>query len=556
MSEKNPSNVLSPAIDLERSELRYIFYNHDQNIIKRDLIDLGFEENIFYDSPFTKTIYFGSRVGLKPGLSIKARVYDKTPEENVFKMDETTFFNLLEIKSTVNQDDFFFHGLLDMDGDTSTKQKLIDGSTAQISKDLLFRIQRASEDGLLRDSTLKTKSRVKKTDITSDQIRSGLSLKEIIKIICTSSDLDKTLSQKLKTILNNRIRPLFHNNLIPYVMTQYKRHHYLPIKPEWENKIRITIDPGVEYYDVRFVDETNILNNPKLVGEYLTREKFYRLEIKMDPATIRKNKDFESKLSTILRKHGCLAYISKKWSGSTLVSERHIEKQAFWKEPLGKSISGFFPVDPNWFSYGQITESLYKIIESSKTFATYEEEPKILVKNQNFVKGYLGVPVPSLVLTVEGPNMTYTLPSQGNIVKMIKNQPEFYIMEESERPVRSTLISSKRELDAFLHPAITIEGYSFFRSYGFLVKNENSNRVYKLTIERKRDIRNGNLETEIYCKLRYIGNEIGLSPINKSDIYAELQTFYEEFYPSMETLLSDFSEEFVNVYDEKIEDRG
>ncbi|MBD3195865.1 MAG: VTC domain-containing protein [Candidatus Lokiarchaeota archaeon] len=556
MSDDNQNKLITPSIDLERSELRYIFYTHDYRDLVRDLIDIGFQEKKFAESPFTKTIYFGSRIGLKPGLSVKARVYDPVPEENLCNFRESNIFNLLEIKSTVDQDDFFFHGLLEMEGNADRNQKLINQTYASISKDILFRIQRATEDGLLRDSTLKTKSRVKKTDISTNDVRSNLKLSEIITLLCSASDLDDNLSQKLKTILSNRIRPLFYNNLIPHVMTQYKRHHFLHKEDKYKDKIRITIDPGVEYYDVNFDDPDNFLQDPSMTAEYLTRERFYRLEIKTDPSVIRDNKFFERELSNILRKYGCLAYISKKWSGATLVSERHIEKQAFWRETFGKQISGFFPVDPNWFSYGQVTESLFKIIRMSNSFSTYEHQPRILVKNQNYVKGYLGVPIPSLALTVEGPKIAYNIPSQGRIVKMIKNKPEFYIIEEDDKPVRSTLISSKKELDKMLHPSIQIEGYSFFRSYGFLVRNENSNRVYKLTIERKRNIKNGRLETEIYCKLRYVGNEIGLSPINKSDIYAELQIFYEEFYPSMETLVSDFSEEFVNRYDEKIEDRG
>jgi hypothetical protein len=110
-------------------------------------------------------------------------------------------------------------------------------------------------------------------------------------------------------------------------------------------------------------------------------------------------------------------------------------------------------------------------------------------------------------------------------------------------------------LDNILHPSIEVEGYTFFRSYGFLCMNLNSDRVYKLTIERKTDLKNKEPRSKIYCKLRYLGNEVGLIPINKSDIYKELQIFYKEFFPAMQNLSSS-SSVFVNVpKDEQIERR-
>ncbi len=537
--EKN--NLISPSIDLERNELRYIFYANDQFALISDFEDLGFVDTIYEKTPYTKTIYFGSKVGLKPGLSIKVREYTLYPEENLWNREKNSLFNIIEIKSTINQGDQYFQGLIESESDFPTQNRLIEGLPGIISKDLLFRIQRISEDGILGDSTLKSKSRVKKLDFSNTTIENSLTLGEAITILCKSSDLDTYLSEKLLTVLNNKIRPLFYKNLEPYFMTQYFRRHLIPNGEDLKEIIRITVDPGVEYYSVHFSFPDNFLNDPSLKGEYLTRENFCRLEIKLDPSKIKNYPNLTKGLSGILRKYGCIAYISKKWSGVTLVSERHIEKQALWKEPLGVQISGFFPVDPTWFAYGQITEELSKIINSSSSFSSYEKEPRILVKNENFVRGTLGVPIPSLIVNVKGPLITYYLPPRGFLVKMIKDEPEFYITEENEIPVRSTLISSKEELDRVLHPSIKIEGYSFLRSYGFLVMHNVSNRVYKLTIERKTDTVNQVPSSEVYCKMRYIGNKIGLKIINKHDIYKELQTFYEEFYPAMEKTISEFA---------------
>ncbi|MBD3230948.1 MAG: hypothetical protein GF329_22405 [Candidatus Lokiarchaeota archaeon] len=77
-----------PGIDLERSELRYIFYARDQASLIQDIIDLGFKQLYFHGTPITQTIYFGSNRGLRPGLSIKARRYSAKKAQNVWDIDE------------------------------------------------------------------------------------------------------------------------------------------------------------------------------------------------------------------------------------------------------------------------------------------------------------------------------------------------------------------------------------------------------------------------------------------------------------------------------------
>ncbi|NHJ41101.1 MAG: hypothetical protein FK731_13805 [Asgard group archaeon] len=541
MTQKNSKSLFQPSIDFERSEYRYIFYAHDQEELIQDFIDLGFRIHVYKQSPITKTIYFGSRKGLKPGLSIKGRIYSSNQTENIWRLNPNTLFNLLEIKSTIKEDETFLYGF--MAEDEHLKSLISDGELKDIPSDIIYRIQKASEGRLLIDSTLKTKSRLSKENIRPE-LTTNLTLSEIINILTKPSELDEKLSSEVSDLLNEKIRPIYYKSLIPYVMTQYSRIHLIPTDTNLLDIIRVTIDPGVDYYDIILDDPDTFIENPKAIAEYINREKFCRLEFKINPTSIKKTKGLDQTIGSIIRKYKCIGYISKKWSGVTMVSERHINKQAFWREAFGKSISGFFPVDSSWFSYGSVTEGLLQLIKKSKSFKAYEKNPRVLVKNENFVQGFLGVPSPSLIVTVEGPYITYNLPPISYPVKLTKTMPEFYIVEDSINPVRSNIISTRSQLEDILHPSIEIEGYSFFRSYGFLVEGQKSNRIYKLTIERKTSVQemiadptseklDSKQKTEIYCKMRYIGTEDRLYKIDEQSIFNELEAFYEEFSPFM-----------------------
>ncbi len=531
----NANETKENSIEFERSELRYIFYINDLANLIRDFKVLGFHQQVFLDFPITQTIYFGSKRGLQPGVSIKARIYTNSQFQNSTELEEDTRFNLVEIKSTVGEDEVYLHGKLDPE---RIKQNLIlEDLSEKVLKDIVFRIQRISEDGLLRDSTIKVKSRLKREDIASDDdmedTLQNLTLKEIVILLCKQSKLDEKLSFEVKSLLNMKICPFFYKSLVPFFITQYARIHLVPDKPELQNFIRVTIDPGVEYYETTFENGSNFLDHSKIRAEFVNREPFCRLEFKLDPIALKQEEDLDVKISEIMRNYGCIAYVSKKWSGVTMVSERHIEKQAFWRELLGVSISGYFPVEQSWFNYDTIYSSILEgfldLIKHSKIFVPYEKEPRVLVKNHNFITGILGVPNPSLIVTIEGPSVVYSLPPKSYPVKLNIDQPEFYIIEDPERPIRNIMISSKAELDKALHPSIRMEGDSFFRSYGFLVMHKKTHRIYKLTLERKIDLKGNDLITEQYCKMRYIGSIDCLYNSNQQEIYDELLQFYEEF---------------------------
>ena len=529
-----------PSINLERSELRYVFFSHDDEKLIHDFESLGFVPKVYEETPITKTIYFGSSTGLELGLSIKARIYSPSRSDLIWRIDSSTPFNLLEIKSTISMDEALLlgipetiasqAGLLDFSFDKETRDK-----------DIVYRIQKASESGILRDSSYKAKSRLEGwqdapvEDVkTISATESNLKFSEIVTIISKKSLLDKKLSPELRELLNKKIRPFYQRNLVPFVLTQYRRIHLIPQDPSLQDIIRVTVDPGVEYYQLILENPANFIDDPRIIAEFTKRERFCRLEFKLDPIRIAQFPLLEQQIGKILARYGCMAYLSKKWVGTTLVSERHIEKMALWSETatLGISISGYFPVDETWFNYRKISGNFYDLIVKSPTFDHFEKNPRILVKSENYIIGYLGVPTPSLVVMIEGSFITYRLPAHSYPVKLTKQQPEFFISEEYDKPLRSISVSTKDELDRVLHPSIYIEGVSFFRSYGFLVISNHSSRVYKLTIERKTDT-GLRPRSETYCKMRYVGIRDGLPKSNLQGIYDELLQFYTEFWPIM-----------------------
>ncbi len=95
------------------------------------------------------------------------------------------------------------------------------------------------------------------------------------------------------------------------------------------------------------------------------------------------------------------------------------------------------------------------------------------------------------------------------------------------------MVNSVTKLNDYLLPSITIDGYAFFRSYGFLVKHSASERVYKLTIEKYQKTQENDIQSELYCKMRYIGAKNTVNMDVHEEIYDELTEFYNEFAPIM-----------------------
>ena len=89
------------SVDLERREDRYIIYVRDTRDLI-DALDTHTDRLSFPNTPVTRTVYFGDVTrGLPPGLSIKARSYERERLPGRWDLVAESSFELLEIKRTV-----------------------------------------------------------------------------------------------------------------------------------------------------------------------------------------------------------------------------------------------------------------------------------------------------------------------------------------------------------------------------------------------------------------------------------------------------------------------
>ena len=91
-------------IDLERREDRFIIYVRDTRELI-EALDKHTRQLSFPNTPVTRTVYFGDVArGLPPGLSIKARSYERERLPGRWDLVPASLFELLEIKRTVEVD--------------------------------------------------------------------------------------------------------------------------------------------------------------------------------------------------------------------------------------------------------------------------------------------------------------------------------------------------------------------------------------------------------------------------------------------------------------------
>ena len=89
------------VVDLERREDRFIIYVRDTRELI-EALDAHTRQLSFPGTPVTRTVYFGDDTrGLPPGLSIKARSYERERLPGRWDLVPESKFELLEIKRTV-----------------------------------------------------------------------------------------------------------------------------------------------------------------------------------------------------------------------------------------------------------------------------------------------------------------------------------------------------------------------------------------------------------------------------------------------------------------------
>ncbi|MHA2173845.1 MAG: hypothetical protein ACXABI_03385 [Candidatus Hodarchaeales archaeon] len=509
---------MSKSIEFERSETLYLFFSYDQDDLIQEFGKIGLTPKMYQDTPVTRTLYLGSTVGMKPGVSIKARSYGFFGQKNIYHLKPESEFDLLEIKLTTGQ--------------TSLSSSLIDSQDK--SDDLVFSFQRSLDEALLkRKPRLKKKSRLMKTknpDFPFEGKNSDkLTFKQIIQVLSSSSELDTYLKPRLLNNLNGMVRPLYGKSILPYIITQYARIHFIPTEDAegWKDIVRLTIDPGVEFFNLVQKDPKNFVDNPEMIAEFLMKEPHSRLELKIDPRALEEYPQLRNDLKAIFKKYGLMNSISKKWTGLNLTTNHYITQQNLWCER--ENFYCTFPVHRSWNRFGSPRLIFSRLIKPSENFTPYSKDLKVLIKNVSSVDAVTRFSDQDLHVSLRASRLVFNLPPKIESYKDKNSKTMFNVFRE-EKPIRDVQINSIKQLEEVLKQMPTkIVEHSYYRSYGGFILSKNTNRIYKFSIERKRQTVDQEIKAKFYCKLRYMGAKVGLLHDNEKEIISDFTAFYESF---------------------------
>ncbi len=509
---------MSKSIEFERSETLYLFFSYDQDDLIQEFGRIGLTPKTYDDTPVTRTLYIGATVGMRPGLSIKARSYSPDWAKNVYHVKPGSEFDLLEIKLTTGQ--------------TIISSSLLD--TQDESGDLVFSFQRSLDDAILkRRPRLKRKSRLMKAknpDFPFEGKKSNkITFKQVIQVLSDSSELDEFLNPKLLNNLNGKVRPLYGKTILPYIVTQYGRIHFIPQEDagEWKDVVRVTIDPGVEFFNLVQKDPDTFVDKPEMIAESLMKEKHSRLELKIDPTALEEYPKFKNDLKAIFKKYGLMNSISKKWTGLNLTTNLYLDQQNLWCER--DNIYCTFPVHRSWYRFGSPRLIFSKLIKPSENFVPYTEDLKVLIKNIHSVDAVPRSSDLELYVSLQASRLIFNLPPEIQVYKDEDSKPMFSVIQE-KKPIRDIQLYSKKQLVEITEELpMDVIGHSYYRSFGGLICSKNTNRIYKFSIERKRTMIDQQLKAKFYCKLRYLGSKAKLLQDNKEEIISDFTALHQNF---------------------------
>jgi hypothetical protein len=509
---------MAKSIEFERSETLYLFFSYDQEDLIQEFGRIGLTPKMYEDTPVTRTLYLGATVGMKPGVSIKARSYSPDWAKNVYHVKPDSEFDLLEIKLTTGQ--------------ASIPSSLLDSHNG--SDDIVFSFQRSLDDALLkRRPRLKKKSRLMKAKNPSFPFEgknaNKLTFKQIIQVLSSSSEIDEYINPRLLNNLNGKVRPLYGKTILPHIVTQYGRIHFIPQEDakEWKDIVRITIDPGVEFFNLVQKDPTNFIDKPEMIAEFLIKEKHSRLELKIDPTGLERYPKLKNDLKATFKKYGVMNSISKKWTGLNLTTNHYLAQQNLWCER--DNFYCTFPVHRSWYRFGSPRLIFSKLIKPSENFMPYTDDLKVLIKNVHSVDAVTRSSDHEFHVSLQASRLVFNLPP--NIQPYLdKDSKTMFEVIQEKKPVRDTQIYSKKQLEEIIKELpMTVIGHSYYRSYGGLIWSKSTQRIYKFSIERKRTMIDRQLKTKFYCKLRYLGSKSRLLQDNKEEIISDFTDFYNNF---------------------------
>jgi hypothetical protein len=488
--------VTTRSVDLERREDRFIIFVRDTGA----LIDaLGKHTRLleFPDTPVTRTVYFGdSARGLPPGLSIKARTYERDRLPGRWDLTADSRFELLELKRTVE---------VIQEGDskdaptfTRAKQPKTKGGRSNKKgkkKDELVEILRLS-GSILSRTTFKTKQR-----------KPRLTLSELLQLIGDPTSVRHEIEPELYIHLLETVHPLNDFRWRPVIGTEYKRTHFVTRDASLSDVFRATLDKRVTHYS--YYPHTN----GDYIGFPINTEGFSRFEVKADQERIA-DTELGAWLEDMVVKFRAFRIPSKKYRGMTLRSDYHVSRQGFRDELPGARLFAEFSSRPVRYRDHEHYVNLARYIQSSKTFHLYHEQPILLESHEHSVRGRSR----GLDVLIAGDRFRCT--RQPCLVQS-KPVP---IYRADGAWVSDMPLTSSDDLDVAIAAAkLKQRTTRYDRSRFFLVEHRSSGRVYKVGLERR--LKDSDAPA-YFVIIEYVGRSRGRPVFDEAPIVKDLSALY------------------------------
>ena len=492
LRKRRNSSVQDPDVprryvDLERREDRFIIYVRDTRELT-EALGAHTRQLSFPNTPVTRTVYFGDIArGLPPGLSIKARSYERERLPGRWDLVPESTFKLLEIKRTVEVER----------SPAPSKRKPRSRSTKsrqQKTRDSMVEILKLS-GSILGRSTYKSKQR-----------KPSITLTDLMRVISDPKLARKTIDKELYVHLLETIGPFEDFSWVPVIGTEYERTHFVTLDEQFREVFRATLDKRVTHYAF---DE----NSGGSVGVPVGTEDFSRFELKLDEARLA-HTALGDWLDQIIVTFRAFRIPSKKYRGMTLRSVYQIRREGLRNELPGFRVYTEFASRPVRYRDHEHYVNLARYIQSSKAFHLYSDDPHLLEEHEHYVEGsYKGLSV-----TISGSQLDYWRDRE-----MIAEKP-IAIFREDARPVTSVPLTSRSDFDKATGVAKMKDREShYIRSRGFLVENRRSGRVYKVGLERR--IR-GDAPAKYFAVVEYVGRARGRPRFDQAPITKDLTLLF------------------------------
>ena len=476
-----PGAPVARRVDLERREDRFVVYIRDTPELIEEL-DRHTRQLAFPDTPVTRTVYFGDVArGLPPGISVKARGYERERLPGRWDLTAETSFELLEIKRTVDADP----------RETSPKRRSPRRRRNKAeARDSMVEILRLS-DAILGRDTHKSKQR-----------RPRLSLADITRIIGNPRAEQGTIDHSLYVYLLETVGAFEDFRWLPVIGTEYERTHFVEQTEEYRDAFRATLDTRVTHYAF---DERNGV----FAGVPVGTEAFSRFEVKVDKARVTGTPLGDWLKQTITR-FRAFRTPSKKYRGMSLRSAYQIRREGFLDELPGSRLSTEFSSRPVRYKHHEHYVNLARYLESSKTFRPYFKHALLLEAHEHSVVGeHKG-----LLVAISGAHLACWRPRESIATKPVP------IFSRDVVPVTRVELVSRDDLERLPWVTKMKRGHSEYkRSRGFLVENRRSGRIYRVALERRV---HGSKTAEYFVVIKYVGRARGRLRFDAAPIVKDL----------------------------------